>query len=102
MSDTPLTLEFIGRQLGNIQAELRHMRADAATLMTLVVAQSDWNRRFEQRLVQFEQRLVDQTDVLGAEFKGRIGISQSMVERRMDDLSERVEELETGKSRFTP
>ena len=95
MADDPLTLEFIGRQLGNIQVELRQMRTDIATLMTLVVSQSDWNR-------QFEQRLVDQTDMLVAEFKGRIGISQSMVERRMDDPHERVEELETGKSRFTP
>ena len=102
MSETPFSLEFIGRQLISIQSELRQVRTDMATVMTIVVAQSEWNRRFEQRLSQFEQRLVDQTDILVAEFKGRIGISQSMVERRMDDLSERVEELETGKSRFTP
>ena len=37
-----------------------------------------------------------------SEFKGRIGISQSMIGRRLDDPTERVEELETGRSRFTP
>ena len=102
MSDDPVTLAFIGRTLGSMQADMRRMRADMDTLMTLVLGQNDWSRSFEHRLAQFEQRLVDQTDVLVAEFKGRIGISQSLVDRRLDDLSERVEELETGKSRFTP
>lgn len=109
MSDQAFTLEFIGRQVMAVQAEQRRMRSDFENLLHLVVSQNDWNRRFEARLSQFETRLaqfgarlIDQTGILVSGFKGRIGLSQSMIERRIDDLTERVEELETGKPRFSP
>ena len=102
MSGDAVNLEFIGRALADIQTEQRRIRADYETMLSLVVGQGDWNRLFEQRLSQFDQRLVEQTDMLVGEMKARIGISQTQAERRLDDLSERVDELETGKSRFTP
>lgn len=102
MSGDAVTLEYIGRLLADIQKEQRRIRTDYQTMLSLVVGQADWNRLFQQRLSQFDQRLVEQTDMLVGEMKARIGISQTHVERRMDDLTERVEELETGKSRFTP
>ncbi len=102
MSGEPVTLEFIGRALADIQKEQRQIRADYETMLSLAVGQADWNRLFEKRLVQFDQRLLEQTDMLVGEMKARVGISQTQTLRRMDDLTERVEELETGKSRFTP
>ena len=66
MSGEPVTLEFIGRQLIEAQAERRAIFKELADLRSLVLLQVDQGRRTDRHVVELK------------------------------------DELETGKSRFTP
>ena len=99
MSGEPVTLEFIGRQLIDAQAERRAIFKELADLRSLVLLQVDQGRRTDRHIVELKDEL---ELIIKAEVFGRIGIFESGVEKRLGELAERVEELETGKSRFTP
>ncbi len=99
MSDEPITLEFIGRTMLAMQAEMREMRREVADLRSLVLLTVDQVRRTDRHVVELRDEL---ELIIKAEVMGRIGIFESGVEKQVGELRNRVEELETGKSRFTP
>ncbi len=120
MSDEPITLEFIGRTMLAMQVEMREMRREMTDLRqemgeyrremrdfrrevgdvrSLTLLTVDQVRRTDRHVVELRDEL---ELIIKAEVMGRIGIFESGVEKQMGELRDRVEELETGKSRFTP
>ena len=74
MSDSPVTLEFIGRTMLAMQAGMREMRHELRDVRSLSLATVDQVRR----------------------------VDRHVVEKQVGELRDRMEELETGKSRFAP
>ena len=103
MSGEPITLEFIGRNVAAMQVELRgEMRAirdEVGDIRRLILLTVDKLNRTDRHSIELKDEL---ELMIKAEAMGRIDIFEGGVEKRIGELTERVEELETGKSRFTP
>ena len=99
MSDSPFTLDFIGRTMLAIQAEMRDIRQENRDMRSLLLATVDQVRRVDRHVIELKDEL---ELIVKTEIMGRIGIFEGGVEKQVSELRDRVEELETGKSRFTP
>ncbi len=99
MSDDPVTLEFIGRTMLAMQVEMRELRREVGDIRSLTLLTVDQVRRTDRHVTELKDEL---ELIIKAEVMGRIGLFESGVEKQLSELRDRVEELETGKSRFTP
>ena len=78
-----MTLEFIGKQLEKVLAEMRELRRDVSNSVTLATKNLDFSRRIERRLGELEER-VTQT---GHQLDERI----TQTGRRIDELKDDLE-----------
>ena len=99
MSGEPVTLEFIGHNVLAMQAEMRGLRREVGDIRSLILATGEQLRGTDCHLVELKD---DIELMIKAEVMGRIGIFEGGVEKQLGELADRGEELETGKSRFTP
>ena len=106
MSDEPITLEFIGRTMVAMQAEMREIRQEMreirreiGDIRSLTLLTVDQVRRTDRHVVELRDEL---ELIIKAEVMGRIGLVEAGVENQVSELRDRMDELETGKSRFTP
>lgn len=95
MSDqNNVTLDFLGRILSEIQADQRQQRTDLSDIRSLVLAQIEYSRRVERRLSEVRD---DLEMMFKSEIMGRFSNFELRLERRVDDLLERVNTLENNR-----
>lgn len=95
MSDqNNVTLDFLGRILSEIQADQRQQRTDLSDIRSLVLAQIEYSRRVERRLSEVRD---DLEMMFKSEIMGRFSNFELRLERRVDDLLERVNTLKNNR-----
>jgi len=95
MSDqNNVTLDFLGRVLSEIQADQRQQRTDLSDIRSLVLAQIEYSRRVERRLSEVRD---DLEMMFKSEIMGRFSNFEMRLERRVDELLERVNTLESDR-----
>lgn len=81
-----------------ILQHLRLIRAEVRDVRTLTLGLAEGQRRLEQRMGHLEGRIDVLKDdlelMIKAELMGRLGHFEIVMERKFDDLSERVAALE--------
>lgn len=92
-SGSSVTLDRLFRLLQEIQAEQREQRTELRDVRSLLLAQVDHGRRVERRLSELRD---DLELMFKSEMMGRLGNFEIAMERRLDDLEERVGTLEAG------
>ncbi len=103
-----VTLEFLGRILREVQveqreqrtelrdmrSELRDVHSEQRDIRSLLLAQVEHSRRAEQRIAELRD---DLELMLKSELMGRLGHFETQIKRRLDELTERMGALETGR-----
>ena len=94
MSDLngPVTLELIGRMLRDAQTERREMKRDLDQMRPLLLALVDQNRRTEHQVSALKD---DLELMIRAELMGSLGHYRTQIERKLDDVTDRLDALET-------
>jgi len=91
MSENPVDLQFIARQLERVLDEQRMMRREMDDVRTLVVGLTDQNRRIDRHIgdVQADLELM-----IKSEIGGRMSNLESRIEARTDrQIDELIERL---------
>lgn len=88
-----VTLDRLFWLLQEIQTEQREQRVELRDMRSLLLAQVDYGRRVERRLSELRE---DLELMFKSELMGRLGNFEIGIERRLDDLEERVGTLEAG------
>jgi hypothetical protein len=92
-SGSSVTLDRLFRLLQDIQAEQREQRAELRDVRSLLLAQVEHGRRAERRVAELRD---DLELMFKAELMGRLGNFEVGIERRLEDLEERIGTLEAG------
>lgn len=82
-----VTLDRLFRPSQNIQAEQRKQQSEPRDVRSLLRSQVDHNRRAERHVAELRD---DLKVMLKAELMGRLGKVEIGIERRLDDLVDRV------------
>ena len=81
MSEVPIDLQFIGRQLERVLDEQRALRREVDDVRSLVLALADQNRRLDRHLSDMQ---ADLELMVKSEIGGRMSNLESRLEARTD------------------
>ena len=81
MSEAPIDLQFIGRQLERVLDEQRALRREVDDVRSLVLALADQNRRLDRHLSDMQ---ADLELMVKSEIGGRMSNLESRLEARTD------------------
>lgn len=91
MSDNPVDLHFIARQLDRVLEEQRLMRREMDDVRSLVLGLADQNRRIDRRITDLQ---ADLELMIKSEIGGRMTNLESRLEARTDrQIDELIERL---------
>lgn len=91
MSENPIDLQFIAKQLERVLEEQRLMRREMDDVRSLVIGLADQNRRIDRHIgdVQADLELMIKSEIGGrmSNLEGRI---EARTDRQIDELIERL------------
>jgi hypothetical protein len=98
-TEKQVTLEFIGKQLEKVLAEMRELRRDVTNSVTLATKNLDFSRRVERRLGELDERVTqtnrrideikDDLEVMfKAEIMGQLNHFETRLSRMLGDEHE--------------
>ncbi len=87
-----IALELIGRMLRKAQTERREMKRDLDMMRPLLLPLVEQNRLTKRRISELKD---DLELMIRAELMGSLGHYRNQIERKLDDVTDRLDALES-------